>query len=95
MSERIYHSHEAAQRAYRERLIMALIVAGFGIGIGAVLALLLAPRTGNETRRQLSESIDQAGQHGRAVAESVIQNVRESASKLQEDVQSRLKKANS
>jgi gas vesicle protein len=95
MSERIYYSHEAAQRAYRERLIMALIVAGFCIGIGAVLALLLAPRTGNETRRQLSESIDQAGQHGRAVAESVIQNVRESASKLQEDVQSRLKKANS
>jgi len=95
MSERIYYSHEAAQRAYRERLIMALIVASFCIGIGAVLALLLAPRTGNETRRQLSESIDQAGQHGRAVAESVIQNVRESASKLQEDVQSRLKKANS
>ncbi len=92
MSERIYYSNEAAQRAYRERVIMALIVAGFGIGIGAVLALLLAPRAGNETRRQLSESIDQAAQHSRAAAESVLQNVRENASKLQEDVQSRLKK---
>jgi gas vesicle protein len=92
MSERIYYSNEAARQAYRERVIMALIVAGFGIGIGAVLALLLAPRAGNETRRQLSESIDQAAQHGRAAAESVLQNVRENASKLQEDVQSRLKK---
>lgn len=93
MSERIYYSHEAAQRAYRERVVMALIVAGFGIGIGAVLALLLAPRTGEETRRQLGESIEQANKHGRAAAETAFQNVREGASKLHDEVENRLKKA--
>lgn len=93
MSERIYYSNEAAQRAYRERLIMALVVAGFGIGIGAILALLLAPRSGDEMRRQLGETIEQATQHGRAVAETALQNVREGTNKLQDEVQDRLKKA--
>jgi gas vesicle protein len=90
MTDRIYYSREAEQRAQRDRLTLAVIVAGFGIGIGAVLALLLAPRPGDETRRHLGETLEQAAAHGRDVASQVIKTVREGAAKLQEEVAERL-----
>lgn len=82
MNERIYYSNEAATRAQHERLIMALVVTGFGIGIGAILALLFAPRTGDETRRQLGETLDMAAAQGRDAAEQIVQTVKESANKI-------------
>lgn len=82
MNERIYYSHEAAMRAQRERLIMALIVTGFGIAIGAIAALLLAPRSGDEVRRQLGETLEQAAAQGRETAEQLAQSVKESANKI-------------
>lgn len=82
MNERIYYSNEAAERAQRERLIMALVVTGFGIAIGAVLALLLAPRAGGETRRQLSETLEQAATQGREAAEQLVQTVKETTEKI-------------
>jgi gas vesicle protein len=90
MNERIYYSQEAAQRAQRDRLTMAMVVTGFGLGIGAILALLLAPRPGDETRQQIGDSIDQATHHGRDVANQVFKTVREGAGKLQEEVNERL-----
>lgn len=82
MNERIYYSHEAAMRAQRERLIMALIVTGFGIAVGAIAALLLAPRSGDEVRRQLGETLEQAAAQGREAAEQLAQTVKESTNKL-------------
>ncbi len=82
MNERIYYSNEAAARAQRERVIMALVVTGFGIAIGAVIALLLAPRAGDETRRHLGETLEQAAAQGRGVAEQLVQTVKESTEKL-------------
>lgn len=82
MNERIYYSREAAARAQRERLMIALVVTGMGVAMGAVLALLLAPRTGDETRRQLGETLEQAAAQGREVAEQLVTTVKGSAEKL-------------
>jgi hypothetical protein len=90
MNERIYYSREAELRAQRDRFIMAVIVTGFGIGVGAILALLLAPRSGDETRQQIGGSIDDAAGHGREVASQVLKTVRQGATKVQEQVGERL-----
>lgn len=82
MNERIYYSREAAARAQRERFMIALVVTGLGMAMGAVLALLLAPRSGDETRRQLGETLEQAASQGRGVAEQIVYTVKENADKL-------------
>ncbi len=58
MSDRVYYSREAEQRAQRDTLLLALMVLAFGLGIGAVLALLLAPRSGDEMRRALADEVN-------------------------------------
>lgn len=57
MSDRIYYSREAEQRAQRDSLLLALMVLAFGLGIGVVLALLLAPRSGDEMRRAIADEV--------------------------------------
>lgn len=57
MSDRIYYSREAEQRAQRDNVILALMVLVFGLGIGVVIALLLAPRSGDEMRRAIADEV--------------------------------------
>ncbi len=57
MSDRIYYSREAEQRAQRDSLLLALMVLAFGLGIGVVLALLLAPRSGDDMRRAIADEV--------------------------------------
>lgn len=57
MTDRIYYSREAEQRAQRDSLLLALMVLAFGLGIGVVLALLLAPRSGDEMRRAIADEV--------------------------------------
>jgi hypothetical protein len=58
MSDRVYYSREAEQRAQRDNLLLALLVLAFGLGIGVVIALLMAPRSGDEMRRAISEEVN-------------------------------------
>jgi gas vesicle protein len=76
MNERIYYSQEAAQRAERDRFMLAVIVSAIGIAIGAVVALLLAPRAGEETRRTLGSTLDQAANHVVKTVEEVGERIR-------------------
>lgn len=90
MNERTYYSRSAELRARRDRFIFAVVVTGFGIGIGAIMALLLAPRPGEKTREQLGESLDQAADQGRDVASQFLKTVRQGAEKLTDEVSERL-----
>jgi gas vesicle protein len=76
MNERIYYSRDAELRARRDRTVLAIIVAAFGLGIGAVITLLLAPRPGEETRRTLGETLDQAANHVVKAVEEVGERIR-------------------
>lgn len=60
MSDRMYYSHEAKQKAQRERTFLALLFTGLGLSIGAALALLFAPIKGDELREELSEHVNKA-----------------------------------
>ena len=50
MSERMYYSKEAEQRAQAERTFLAILFTGLGLSIGAALALLFAPVKGEQLR---------------------------------------------
>lgn len=59
-------------------------VAGFVIGglLGTAVALLLAPRSGEETRTRLAGSAEDLGDRARDRAEEVIQKLRVTAEDL-------------
>ena len=60
MSDRMYYSKEAEQRAHAERTFLALLFTGLGLSIGAALALLFAPTDGNRLREELADHANKA-----------------------------------
>jgi gas vesicle protein len=91
MSERIYYSQEAEQRARQERNSMAMLVLVLGLGIGAAMALLFAPRNGDETRKVLGDQVEQVYDGGREVANTAVDTLRGEFTRLRSDVEDRLK----
>ena len=76
MNERMYYSHEAAQRAQRERLTVALFSMAVGAGIATLLALIFAPKRGEETRHELGQHLGQAMVQGRHLGGRVVHSAR-------------------
>jgi hypothetical protein len=58
MNQRTYYSEEAKQRAMRERGIIVALMLSLGLGIGAALALLFAPKQGDELRHDLVDTLE-------------------------------------
>ena len=64
-----------------DRNVLVSVLAGIGIGVlvGAVAGLLLAPKSGEETRDDLSKSMndlsDKVGELGRTVSARVTESV--------------------
>jgi gas vesicle protein len=81
-NDRIYYSQSAAMRAQRDRTMLAIVVLGLGLGIGAAMALLFAPRSGDETRRELGRE-----------ANRVTDNLQREFERLRRDVEERLQNA--
>lgn len=59
----------------------AAVLVSFLLGAltGATLALVLAPRSGRETREALGEKLREAAERGRAIGEQVTEKSREAA----------------
>lgn len=91
MSDRMYYSYEAEQRARREKLMLVLLAAGVSVTIGALIAMLFAPQTGDELREQISEQMTDAVNKGQKLAQSTSEEVLEQADKLRENAQDRIK----
>jgi gas vesicle protein len=88
-NERIYYSREAEQIAQQQRTILALGVMVVGLGIGAVLALMFAPRRGDEFRDELASQANVAlDGTGKALRE-----LQRDFDHLRNDVEDRLKHA--
>jgi gas vesicle protein len=58
MSNRIYYSKEAEEQASREKAIAVMLFLAVGLGVGAVLALLFAPKSGQKTREDIANVLD-------------------------------------
>jgi gas vesicle protein len=92
MSDRIYYSKEAEERALRERTVIALIVLGLGLGFGAALALLFAPRSGQEIRHEISRQANYAAESSRDSTNKAVENLQRDLKHLRDDIEDRLKK---
>ena len=58
MTDRIYYSREAERRANQEKVIGITLFLLLGLGIGAILAMLFAPKSGHAIRAELSDSLE-------------------------------------
>jgi len=90
MSDRMYYTREAELQAQRERFVLAIIVAALGLGMGAVLALLFAPQSGEKTRHLISEEVERVTAQGRDVAKQAQRDLGEKVQKIRENVEERV-----
>ena len=91
MNERTYYSREAEERAQQQRTAMAAVVMVLGLGLGAILALLFAPRSGENTRKVLGKTVEHAYDNGRDVTGAAVEGLRKELDRLRSDVEDRLK----
>lgn len=75
MNDRIYYSREAEMRAQQQQVALVLAATAISLGVGALIALLLAPQTGEKTRKMLENHLDDVVDSGRHVAKQVRQDV--------------------
>ncbi len=91
MNDRIYYSREAEQMAAQQRTILALIVMLLGLGLGAVVALLFAPRKGDDVRKDLADQAGHLYDNGREATSKTMKELQKDIDKLRGDVEERLK----
>ena len=58
MSDRIYYSREAEDRAQRQRMVFVLVFLALGLGIGAAMALMFSPQ-GKKARKTASDALEE------------------------------------
>jgi len=90
MSDRVYYSREAEMRAQRERTMMAIVLLGFGLGVGAIMALLFAPRSGEEVRKDITDRIEPGLERARDVTNHTVENLQRDLTRLRDDMESRM-----
>jgi gas vesicle protein len=90
-SDRIYYSHDAEVHAMHNRTLLAAVFLAFGLGIGAALALLLAPSSGKTARHDLARSVEEGLHSGRENVEPLVKRVEHGLDDLQKNVAEHLK----
>lgn len=60
MSQRTYYSEEAKQQAQMKTTAIVAICLALGATIGTAIAVLFAPQSGEETRKELGEASESA-----------------------------------
>ena len=88
MNDRIYYSREAEMRASREKTVVVLLFMAIGIGIGAALALLFAPKSGQQIRSDLAGAFEDGFDSGRDVTQTAVQRLEKGIGELSKRVES-------
>jgi gas vesicle protein len=88
MNDRTYYSRDAEMRANQERMGTTLLFIVLGLGIGAVLALLFAPSSGEKVRHEISGAIED--RFGRRDAGLNLHKLEKEFSDLRKKVEDRL-----
>ena len=92
-NDRIYYSHNAEMHAMRDRTVLRLVFLTFGLGIGAVLALLFAPISGKKVRDDLTRTVEEGWNQGRDAVEPTVRRIEKEFNDLKKNVEDQLKKA--
>ena len=90
MNDRTYYSREAEMRASRERFAAVTIFLALGLGIGAALALMFAPRSGDKTRAELASTLNDSLDTSRDATNKTISRLEKDFGDLRKKVEERL-----
>ncbi len=89
-SNRTYYSHEAEQRAERERINLIVVCLMVGLGIGSVMAMLFAPTEGKKLRKDLRHTVEESVHNGRDRIEPAVASLEKEIRSLRKIVEERL-----
>lgn len=90
MNQRTYYSEEARQQAQRHQIVLAMAVAGISLSLGALGALLFAPTSGENVRREIRDQLAELMDQGRETRDSVAQDVRQNANQFRNHIEDRV-----
>ena len=90
MSERIYYSRAAEERARREQIFLTVMFLALGLSIGTALALLFAPNSGSETRKEIVNTVEGGLESGREVTNQTVKRMEKEISELRKRLEDRL-----
>jgi len=85
--QRIYYSEESRKQAQRHMFVLAMAVAGVSLSLGAVIALLFAPTTGDNIRREIRDYLDELAQQGKQVADELEETAQQNARKARKQIE--------
>lgn len=89
-NDRIYYSQNRKTQAQRFQAMLIFLFLVFGLGIGAAVTLLLAPKSGKKIREELSKTIKDSLQSGRENIEPVVKRIEKEFAELQKNVEEHL-----
>jgi gas vesicle protein len=92
MRDRIYYSREAEMQAKREQAVTIMLFLALGLGIGAILALLFAPSSGQEIRQGLTGTIEDGFDTSREATKKTLHRLEKDFNELRDRVEDRLGK---
>ncbi len=90
-NDRVYYSHDAEVHAVREMTKLVILCLLAGLGIGATMALLFAPESGKNTRKDLAKNIEEGLKSGRETLEPVVKQIEGDLAELRKNVEERMK----
>lgn len=90
---RIYYSEEARQYAMQQQMLRVVLAATLGLALGAGLALLFAPESGERLRRNIASALDEGYQRGREEAEGIVEELEGEYPGLRKRVEELMKRA--
>jgi len=86
-NQRIYYSEESRKQAERQTMILAMAVAGISLGVGAIIALLFAPSTGEDIRGEIRDYLDELAQQGKQVADELEETAQQEVRKARKQIE--------
>jgi gas vesicle protein len=89
MNDRIYYSRDAEAQAMRERNSAILAFLVIGVTIGTVLALLFAPRSGEKTREDIGEALEDSFHEGRKAGSEAVEKLEKEFAELKKRLEDR------
>lgn len=89
MNDRIYYSRDAELQAMRDRNVAMFAVLVIGVTIGTALALLFAPRSGEKTRSQLGDALEQTFDERRKQGNETIERLEKDFADLRKRIEDR------
>jgi gas vesicle protein len=89
MNDRVYYSREAESHAMRERNMAILAFLVVGVTIGTALALLFAPHSGDKTRAEIGDALDEGFHEGRKHSSEAIERLEKDFADLRKRIEER------